>query len=501
MAIVKYGVIYIGSYELELKIFQISQDKKLKVIEDIRQVMELGRETYAYGKLSFKTIDELCDALEKLSMILKEYRVTVTDAVATSAIREAKNASVILDRIKVRTGIKVRLLSNSEERLIDYKSLYIYEEESCRFIGDETAYIDIGSGSMQISLFEKESLVATQNLRLGSMRIRELLYGISDNIKHFDTLIEELINNDWQTFKKMFLKDKEIKYIVATGVQVSLFARKTNGGKKNVVLNVKEFEEEYEKLAKKSEEDFMRDYGLSAEQAVMLLPTMKIYEKIIKETGAQKIWIPCTTLPDGMVIDYGVKNRRLNVNHSFAEDILNTAKNISKRYKSNQSHITNIRELALEIFNATKKIHGMKERERLLLEISTILHDLGKYISITASAQCSYDIIMATEILGLSHSERELVANIVKHNTVELEKTENLELVKLVAILRVANALDRSHKQKIENYRMELKGNDLLINVRTNEDIALEKGLFREKAEFFEEVFGVKPVLKQKKGV
>lgn len=501
MAIVKYAVINIGSYELELKIYQITQDKKIKIIENVRQVMELGSETYSYGKISFEMIDRLCVALQKFVGILREYKVSDYEAVATSGIREASNASVVLDRIRVETGINVRIFSNSEERLVDYKALSIYEDESKKFITDETAYIDIGSGSLQISLVEKGALVATQNLMLGSVRIRELLYGLSDDIKHFDLLIDELINNDWQTFRKMILKDKQIKNIIATGVQISLFARKMNDGKGNVIYAADEFKRECEILNRKSSMEIMKQYGLTEEQTIMLIPTIKIYEKIISETGAEKIWIPCTGLSDGMVIDYGVKKKKISIFHDFNDDIISTAKNLAKRYKANQPHINKLRELSVEIFNATKKIHGLTERHRLLLEIAALLHDCGKYISITASPQCSYDIIMATEIIGLSHPEREMIANVVKYNTLELENADNITMVKLVAIMRVANALDRSHKQKFKNYRMELKENKLLITVKTNEDITLERGLFTEKAEFFEEVFGVKPVLKQKKGI
>ncbi len=501
MAIAKYAVVAIGSYELELKVYQITSDRKIKVIENIRQVMELGRETYSYGKISFETIDALCDVLERFVGVLKEYRVNDYDAIATSGIREASNASVVLDRIRVRTGIKVRILSNSEERLIAYKALSIYEEESNKFINDGTAYIDLGSGSLQISLVEKGALVATQNLMLGSIRIRELLFGLSDDIKHFDLLIDELINNDWQTFKKMILKDKEINNIIATGVHISLFARKLNDGKRNVIYDAEEFKKECQKLSQKTQVEIMKSYGLTEEQTIMLMPAIKTYEKIINGTGAKKIWIPCTDLPDGMAIDYGVKKKKISISHDFNEDILSTAKNISKRYKANQSHISKLRELVVNIFDATKKINGLSERERLLLEIAAMLHDCGKYISITASPQCSYDIIMATEIIGLSHKEREMVANVVKYNTIELENTDDLTIVKMVAILRAANALDRSHKQKFKDYKMDLKDNMFVITVKTNEDITLERGLFKEKAEFFEEVFGVTPVLKQKKGV
>lgn len=501
MALVKYAVISIGSYELELKLYQITADKKIKTVENIKQVMSLGSETYSNGRISFETIEKLCDVLEKFNEVLKEYKVTDYDAVATSGIREAANAAVVLDRIKVRTGLKVRILSNSEERLIDYKALSLYEEESREFIDDGTAYIDLGSGSLQISLVEKGALVATQNLRLGSMRIRELLFGLSDDIKHFDSLVDELINNDWQTYKKMFIKDKQITNIIATGVQISLFARMLNKGKKNIIYTADEFKEECNKLNQKSPMNIMKEYGLTNEQTTILMPTIKIYEKILDETGAKKIWISCVSLPDGMVIDYGVKKKKISIEHNYNDDILSTAKSISKRYKASQSHINMIRQIATAIFDATKKVHGLGERERLLLEISAILHDCGKYISINASPQCSYDIIMATEILGLSHKERELVANIVKYNTIELENTDNITLTKLLAILRVANSLDRSHKQKFKDFKADLRDGQLNITVRTKEDIALENGSLKEKAEFFEEVFGVKPVLKQRKSI
>lgn len=501
MALVKYAVISIGSYEIELKLYQITADKKIKTLENIKQVMGLGRETYSNGKISFETIEKLCGVLEDFNNVIKEYKVNDYDAVATSGIREAANAAVVLDRIRVRTGLKVRILSNSEERLIDYKALSLYEKESREFIDDGTAYIDLGSGSLQISLVEKGALVATQNLRLGSMRIRELLYDLSEDIKHFDNLADEIINNDWQTYRKMFIKDKQITNIIATGVQISMFARKLNNGKKNIIYTAEEFKSECEKLSQKPAMEIMKEYGLTNEQTTMLMPTVKIYEKILDETGAKKIWISCVSLPDGMVIDYGVKKKKISIEHDYNADILSTTKSISKRYKASQSHVNNIREIATAVFDATKKVHGLGERERLLLEISVYLHDCGKYISINSSPQCSYDIIMATEILGLSHQERELVANIVKYNTIELENTDNLTMIKLVAVLRVANALDRSHKQKFKDFKVDLKDGQLIITVKTNEDIALEKGSFKEKAEFFEEVFGIKPLLKQRKGI
>lgn len=120
---------------------------------------------------------------------------------------------------------------------------------------------------------------------------------------------------------------------------------------------------------------------------------------------------------------------------------------------------------------------------------------------------------MATEIIGLSHAEREIVAYVAKYNRDEFEYYEALSekttlsretyliIAKLTAILRVANGLDRSHKQKFKEVKTVLKNNELIISVDTAEDITLEKGLLTTRAKFFEEVYSVRTVIKQKRHV
>ena len=141
-----------------------------------------------------------------------------------------------------------------------------------------------------------------------------------------------------------------------------------------------------------------------------------------------------------------------------------------------------------------------------------MLHDCGKYISMINLGDCSFNIIMSTEIIGLSHKERAIVANVVRYNhelfdhygegsqyLEGLSFEEYLVVAKLTAILRVANSLDRTHKQKFKDVKVTVKDRELIINIDTRDDITLEKGLFTNRAQFFEEVFGIKPVIKQKK--
>lgn len=230
-----------------------------------------------------------------------------------------------------------------------------------------------------------------------------------------------------------------------------------------------------------------------------MIPCARIYGRFIEVVGCKNLWVPGTDICDGVAMDYAMSRKKIMDKHNFDEDILNEVRGISKRYKGNTVHIQFVRSLAVQIFDVTKKIHGLSKRERLILELAAMLHDCGKYISIHNAAECSYNIIMATEIIGLSHREREMLAQVVKYNTTPMEPETDLTVIKLTAILRVANALDRSHKQKMQDCRFELKDSELVISTKSKEDIALEKGLFVDKAEFFEEVYGIKPVIRQKK--
>lgn len=140
-----------------------------------------------------------------------------------------------------------------------------------------------------------------------------------------------------------------------------------------------------------------------------------------------------------------------------------------------------------------------------------MLHDVGKYISLNNVADSSYNIIMSNEIIGLSHIEREMVALIAKYNTAvlpsydelvmesSLSAEQYLTVSELTAIVRLANALDRSHLQKIQSIRAVLKERELHLSLTVDRDFTLEQGLCQDKLDFFNEVFSIQPIIKMKR--
>ena len=156
-----------------------------------------------------------------------------------------------------------------------------------------------------------------------------------------------------------------------------------------------------------------------------------------------------------------------------------------------------------------KKQNNLTRQERLLLQIATILHNCGAFINLNEVGENSYKIVTSTEIIGISHKQRMIVAAIVRYTTGDFpqfaemddvfEKEDYIKIAKLNAILRLADAMDRSHRQKFRNVTIVCRNNTLYITGHTLYDITLEQGIFANSADFFEEVFGIQPLLKQKK--
>ena len=348
----------------------------------------------------------------------------------------------------------------------------------------------------------------TQSIRMGSLRIRQRLKDLEKTTPHYDRLVEEFIRNDLMSFQRLYLKDKEISNLILMGdfLTDTIFQDKSG---ENIITKT-EFLKKYDSIVNMSDYDIAESVGLEPEYASLIVPNMVIIRNFIELFQAEALWIPGVSLLDGIAYDYAEKNKYLKSAHNFENDILVASRNIARRYSSGKDHLTGTCDLAMDIFDSTKKIHGMGKRERLLLQISVLLHDCGKYISMTDVAEYSYQIIMATEIIGLSTEERQVIASVVRYNTKEfgcyeeinretaMSREEYLLTAKLAAILRLANAMDRSHYQKVKALNVKLKDRTLYLIIDSVKDVSLELGLLKDKTEFFESVFGIRLVMKRK---
>lgn len=508
MKITTFAAIYIGSYEVSLKIFEISIHRKIRTIDYVRSRVELGRDAFATGVIGYELVEELCNVIKEFRSIMDGYKVDDYKAYAGNVIRDAGNELFILDQIRLRTQINVTVFSNSEHRFMGYKSLAA-EPEFEKMIQKGAAVVEVGGGSIQITLFWEGNAVTTQHIVLGIMRIREKLSKIENMVTHYETQIQELIDKELEIFKRLYLPGKEIKYVILMGDYISEIMKGVSKKEVEGTIENDKFVKLLNKLNKKTPEEVAKELNLANEKDPLIIPSVVLYRRLAEELSAQYIWVPGLNISDGIACDYAQKNKILCSSHNFDEDILTAAQNLAGRYQGFSKHTEAVLGMATAIFDAMKKVHGLGKRERLLLQVAANLHDCGRYISLANQAECSYQIIMASEIIGMTHLEREIVASSVKYNsqplvpysslTDKMDQGSYMVVAKLAAIMKIANAMDRSHKQKFRKIKAVLKEKELIITVESSESILLEKGLFSTYTDSFEDIFSVKPTIREKR--
>ncbi|SKC05416.1 exopolyphosphatase / guanosine-5'-triphosphate,3'-diphosphate pyrophosphatase [Lachnospiraceae bacterium] len=508
-----FAAIDVGSYEIGMKIFELSQKRGVKEIDYVRHRVEIGTDTYNTGKISYDRMDELCEILKGYHEIMNTYKVDAYRAYGTSAIRETENTAVILDQIRLRTGINVFPLSNSEQRFLDYKSVALKSDQFDHIIDRGTAFVDIGGGSTQVSLFSNSHLNTTVNLRLGILKLRTTLNSLEPTTGSYDRLLSELISNELHSFKKLYLRNLDIQNIVVIDDYLPYIIQKIGGdhGIANQVTG-DQYVRFVDVLRSMSPAQVSRELGIPRENASLLMPSAALIKYMIRITGAERLWIPGVTLSDGIAYDYAEKNKFVRSDHNFEEDIISCAENISVRYQGSQALGDQMVQCALAVFDSMKKLHGMDKRGRLLLQLAARLRDVGRFVSMSDPAETSYSIIMGTEIIGLSHLEREIVATVVLNSypkeiyyealqELDFDEKSILTVTKLTAILRVAAGMARSPRKKYNDVKAVIKDKSLIVTIDTREDLSLEKGLFDEEIPMFEEVFGIRPVMRTKGGM
>lgn len=512
MAVRTFAAIDVGATDVSMKIYEIRSKRGYRQLDYVRNIIELGSDTYADGYVSQDSIDRLCEILKRFSKKMREYGIVDEyKAYATSAIREAKNKMMVLDLLKLRTGIDVHILSNSEHRFLMYKGLAVEETSFEKIVEKNTAIVDIGGGSIQISLMNNGRLTATQNIQIGALRVRERLKSFRIDNVHLERVMEEFIENEIDTFTDHYLGGKEIKHVIAIGDVVENLIQVLPNQMTKDNLNEKQLNAIFKEILAKNPADLADAYKMPYERATLLLPAAMIYRMFLKKAKGDIIWTPKVDLCDGIIVDEMLRTKNLAISRNFDEDIRSAVHQMAKRYHCSKGHNVNVTKIACQIFDKTKKIHGLGAKERMQLEIAATLHDCGKFINMNGAAYNSYSIIMSTEIMGLSHKEREEVANIIKYNSLpfpdygelkgQIGDCSYMTIAKLVAILRISNAMDRSHKQKASGYDIVVRNKQLVITIDTLSDLALERGLFNDKADFFLQVYGIRPVLKQKRSI
>ena len=502
-----FASIYIGSYEIVCKIYELSKDKKIKEIDCLRTWCDIAHDIGRTGSVTFNTLNDILTALKDMRDTIKMYKVDGYRIYAGYTLETSENAFFVMDQIRIKTGLDAHFLSNSEQRFLTYQAISSMPNFE-KVISKSALLVDIGGSSLQITYFVNGEIVTTEHILLGAFPIRDILERLKDKKDSYGQTME-IIQKEINSFYNMYMKGDEVQYLILVNDQLHNVVEKLPIDMADGVVPIESYHRMIESVKQKKLYSVITEQTVYDENDDMIMPFILLYQGIIDALPSKKIIIPGVSINEGIAYNYAFERGSIKPSHDFEEDVISACWAIAKRYGSYFPHLKALDKMSQQIFDSMKKYHGMNKRDRLIVRCAAILHDCGKYISLADESRCSFSIIMTSEILGLTHKERLMVAYIVAANRTDMPpyedisgefiKPEYIEMQKLVAILRVANALDRTHKQKLKKVRMQVREDILNISLEAEGSISVEKGMFEDKAAFFESVFAIRPVIKEKK--
>lgn len=217
MALKRFASIDVGSFEIELGIYELGAGGGIRLVDNLRHVIALGSDSYRDGEISFPLVQELIAVLKDFTRVIAEYRCTDYRAIATSALREATNSAIVLDQIKTRTGLDVQILSNAEQRMLVLKALAACGERFETLVQEGAAVVEVGFGSMQVSLYEAGKMRSTQNLRLGALRLRDTLQQLNSARDDRECILQETVAHELEIYENLHLLGRKVKNMIAIG--------------------------------------------------------------------------------------------------------------------------------------------------------------------------------------------------------------------------------------------------------------------------------------------
>jgi exopolyphosphatase / guanosine-5'-triphosphate,3'-diphosphate pyrophosphatase len=513
----RFAAIDVGSNALRLRIVEASAPShspkdQLALLPDreaaenwrdvatVRAPVRLGAEVFVTGRLAPASIGQACDALRDFRAEMDRTKVDAYRAIATSAVREAKNGATLIERARREAGVEIETIEGIEEaRLIQ---LAVTRRLP---VGDERALlVDVGGGSTELTLVDHGKTAFTMSLALGTVRMLEAyLKGVKTIDRKREKLLEEAID---RALGEAIPQLGKVDSLVGTGGNVeTLFELCPAKGR---AIDVQAARALFKKLCGMSNSERRDSYALRPDRADTIVPATAIFLRIARKLDLPTILAPGVGLSLGILEELVDKFFHVWDAAGEAEGVIETCMRLGRHYHYDEAHAKQVMRFASQLFDDLHTVHAFGERDRLLLRAAAVLHDIGDFIHYGGHHKHSYYLIQHADIMGLTPEERGIVANLARYhrkgppdtshpNYRDLSKEARGKVRGLAAILRIADALDREHRQKIESVRaaIDRSAGQVTLFLRGNDDRELEEWTVGAKASLWRDEYDLDVVI------
>lgn len=484
----RLAAIDIGTNSVHMIVVRVRPDLSFEIVDREKEMVRLGAGGLDGKKLTPEAMSAALQALSKFARLAQSHEVDEILAVATSATREAENGGAFLRAIERKTGIRARIITGTEEaRLIHLAAVYGVDTPKPAVV------IDIGGGSVEITLGSGREIGFAHSFKIGVIRLTERFVDSDPISSRDERKMNEFIGEQVDGYIEGLVEKGFDRVIGTSGTILSLGVVATaldRGAVPQEVRNLRVPAKSIRKLRKTAVdmdlEERMRLPGLDPRRADLMVAGGILLDRLLKKLKADEITLCDLALREGVLLDYIHRHRRDIARVDKYPDVRRRSViELAERSAWEADHARQVAAIALTMFDATKRIHGLGDREREWLEYAGLLHDVGNHISYEKHHRHSYYLIKHGDLRGFEPQEIAIIALLTRYHRravpqkmhegmTELSKAQRRMVTILSAFLRLAETLDRSRHGVIRAMEIRERMGEIRIKVQAVGDAELE---------------------------
>jgi exopolyphosphatase / guanosine-5'-triphosphate,3'-diphosphate pyrophosphatase len=502
----RLAAIDIGTNSVHMIVVRVRPDFSFEVIDREKEMVRLGAGGLDGKKLTPEAMAAALQALKKFARLAESHQVDEVLAVATSATREAENGGAFLRAIERRTGIRARVITGTEEaRLIHLAAVYGVDTPKPAVV------IDIGGGSVEITLGGKSDVEFARSFKIGVIRLTERFVDSDPISSHDERKMTKFIREQVDRYLEHIVERGFDRVIGTSGTILSLGTVATavdRGSVPQEVRNLRVPAKSIRKLRKTAVdmdlEERMHLPGLDPRRADLMVAGAVLLDTLLKDLGTEEITLCDLALREGVLLDYIHQHRKDIARVDRYPDVRRRSViELAERCAWEADHSRHVAAIALTLFDYTKRLHELGDREREWLEYASFLHDVGNHISYEKHHRHSYYLIKHGDLRGFEPEEIDVIALLTRYHRratpkpehigfEHLGKKERRAVTILAAFLRLAETLDRSKHSVIRGLEARERLGELRIKVQAVGDAELEVWAANKQTQALEEALARK---------
>jgi exopolyphosphatase / guanosine-5'-triphosphate,3'-diphosphate pyrophosphatase len=486
----RIAAIDIGTNSIHMIVVRVRQDLSFEVIDREKEMVRLGAGGLDGRSLTGTATTAALQTLSKFKRIAEANRVDEIVAAATSAVREADNGGDFIAQVGEATGIRIRIISGTEEaRLIHTAACYGVDTA-----GTPAVVIDIGGGSVEVSLGTANHVSQGRSFKLGVIRLTERFVKSDPLSPRDERRLTKYINKEIGPYLDTLSRRRFDRVIGTSGTILSLGSlalSETSGVRPEDLRNrrvpVKALARLRRRLTDLDLAARLHVAGLDPRRADIAVAGSVLLDLLLRRLGAEELTLSDLALREGLVLDYIQRNTgHIRKVDRYPDVRRRSVIELAERCGYAPDHARHVAQLCLAMFDQTRGVHGLGDAEREWLEYAALLHDIGVHISYERHHRHSQYLIRNGGLRGFDPAEVDIIALIARYHRQAVPKKAHDEysalrgparkaVRTLAAMVRLAEGLDRSHSQALSGIDFVPRGDDYLVRLRAAGDIELER--------------------------